>query len=60
MLDGSLISRTHVLDPEGHGRVAVGAKGRDERRLDLVFLLQRDLVVTRVAISKAQELVVGR
>ena len=39
-----------VLEPEGHGRVAVGAKGHNERRLDLVFFLQRDLVITRVAI----------
>ena len=39
VLDGSLISHTRVLEPEGHGCVAVGAKGRNERRLDLVFLL---------------------
>ena len=38
-LDGSLISCTHVLEPEGHGCVAVGAEWRNERRLDLVFFL---------------------
>jgi hypothetical protein len=29
-LDGSLISRTRILEPEGHGHVAVGAEWRDE------------------------------
>ena len=45
-LDGSLISCTYVFEFEGHGHVAVGAEGRDERRLDLVFFLQHDLVIT--------------
>ena len=30
MLDDSLISSTHVLELEGHGRVAVGAERSDE------------------------------
>ena len=38
-LDGSLISRTRVLELKGHGHVAVGTEGHDERRLDLVFFL---------------------
>ena len=29
-LDDFLISHTCVLEPKGHGRVAVGAKGRNE------------------------------
>ena len=44
-LDGSLISRTHVLESEGHGHVAIGAEGHNERHLDLIFFLQRDLVI---------------
>ena len=52
-LDGSLISHTCILEIKGHGHVAVGAKGRNEQCLDLDFFLQRDLVITRVAISKA-------
>ena len=39
MLDGSLISSAHVLEPEGHGRVVVSTEGHDERHLDLVFFL---------------------
>ena len=38
-LDGSLICSTNILESKGHGGVAVGAKGCDERRIDLVFLL---------------------
>ena len=38
-LDGSLIGRTRILEPEGHHRVAVGGEGRDERHFDLVFFL---------------------
>ena len=30
VLDGSLISRTRVLEPKGHGHVAVGSEGHDE------------------------------
>ena len=45
MLDGSLISSTHVLEPEGHGHVAVCAKGHNEQRLNLVFFLRHDLVL---------------
>ena len=50
VLYGSLISRACIFGSEGHGHVVVGAEGRDERRLNLVFFLQHDLVITRVAI----------
>jgi hypothetical protein len=49
-LNGSLVSHTIVLEPEGHSCVAVITKRRDERRLDLVFFFERDLVITRVAV----------
>jgi hypothetical protein len=45
-----LVGHTSVLEPEGHCRVAVGAKRRDEGRLDLIFLFECDLVITRLAI----------
>ena len=38
-LDSPLISHPSVLESEGHGGVAICTEGRDERRLDLVFLL---------------------
>ena len=59
MLDGTLISHTRVLEPEGHGHVAVGAEGCDEGCLDLVILFESDLVITRVAIEKGKQLATG-
>jgi hypothetical protein len=44
-LDSSLVGGAGVLQPEGHGHVAVRAKWGDERGLLLVFFLDRDLVV---------------
>jgi hypothetical protein len=49
-LDGMLISGSRVLEPKRHSRVAIGAEGRDEGCLNLVFSSQRDLVITRIAI----------
>jgi hypothetical protein len=54
-LDSSLICGTGVLQPEGHGRVAVRAKRGDERGLLLVFFLDRDLVVPGVAVEEAEQ-----
>jgi hypothetical protein len=52
--DGALVCGPHVLEPERHCRVAVGAERRDKRRLDLVVFVESDLVITRVAIEKGQ------
>ena len=40
-LYGALVGSLDVLEPERHGRVAVGAEGRDEGCLDLVILFAR-------------------
>ena len=56
---GALVGSPNVLEPERHGRVAVGAEGRDKRCLDLVILFESNLVITRVAIEKGKELATG-
>ena len=55
-LYSALVGSPGVLEPERHGRVAVGAEGRDKRCLDLVILFESDLVITRVAIEKRKKL----
>jgi hypothetical protein len=50
-----LISGAGVLQPEGHGRIAVRAKRGDEHGLLLVFFLDRDLVVPGVAVEEAEQ-----
>jgi hypothetical protein len=59
VLDGTLVCGPRVLEPERHYRVAVGAERRDKRRLDLVVFVESDLVITRVAIEKRQQLAAG-
>jgi hypothetical protein len=59
-LDSSLIGSAGVLQPEGHGRVAVRAKWGDERGLLLVFFLDCDLVVPGVAVEEAEQVAACR
>jgi hypothetical protein len=59
VLDGMLVCGTRVLVPERHYRIAVGAKRRDEAHFDLVVLVESDLVITKVAIEKGQQLAAG-
>jgi hypothetical protein len=54
VLDGALVRGPHVLEPERHCRVVVGAKRCDKRCLDLVVFVESDLVITRVAIEKGK------
>jgi hypothetical protein len=49
----------HVLKPERHSHVAIGAERCNEGRLDLIVLVESDLVITRVAIEKGQYLTAG-
>jgi hypothetical protein len=56
VLDGTLVCGPCVLEPERHCRVEVGAKRREEGCFDLVILVESDLVITRVAIKKGQQL----
>ena len=58
-LDGPLIGRPGVLESEGHGGVAVRTEGRDERRLDLVFFLEGDLVIARVTVKEGEQFIAG-
>jgi hypothetical protein len=59
LLDSTLVCGTRVLKPERHSRVAVGAERCIEGHLDLIVLVQSDLVITRVAIKKGQQLTAG-
>ena len=52
-----MISRPGILESEGHGGVAIRIEGRDERRLDLVFLLEGDLVIAGVIIEEGEQFV---
>ena len=58
-LYSALVGSPGVLEPKRHGRVAVGAERRDKRCLDLVVLFESDLVITRVAIKRGQQLAAG-
>ena len=58
-LDGPLVCRPSVLEFEGHGGVVVGTERRDERRLDLVFFLEGDLVIAKVTIKEGEQFVAG-
>ena len=49
-LNNPQIRRTSILKSEGHGGVTIFTEGCDEGRFDLVLLLQKDLVITRVTI----------
>jgi hypothetical protein len=59
-LDSSLVGSAGVLQPEGHGGVAVRAKRGDERSLLLIFFLDRDLVVPGVAVEEAEQVTARR
>ena len=58
-LDGPLIGRPDVLESEGHGGVAVRTKGHDERRLDLVFFHEGDLMIAEVTIEEGEQFTAG-
>jgi hypothetical protein len=59
-LDSSLVCSAGVLQPEGHGVVAVRAKQGDECGLLLVFFLDRDLVVAGVAVKEVVQVAARR
>jgi hypothetical protein len=59
LLDSMLVRGPHVLKPERHSHVAVGAKWCNEGCLNLIILVKSDLVITRVAIEKGQQLAAG-
>jgi hypothetical protein len=59
-LDGSLVSGSFVLQPEGHSCVGICTKRGDECCLDLVFFLEGNLIAARVAIKEGEQVVAGR
>jgi hypothetical protein len=59
LLDSTLVCSPCVLKPERHSHVAIGAERCDEGCLDLIIFVESDLVITRVAIEKRQQLAVG-
>jgi hypothetical protein len=59
VLDSTLVRGPHVLKPERHSHVAVGGKRCNEGCFDLIILVESDLVITRVAIEKGQQLAAG-
>jgi hypothetical protein len=59
LLDSTLVCGPDILKPERHSHVAIGIKRCNEGRLDLIFLVESNLVITRVAIEKRQQLTTG-
>jgi hypothetical protein len=57
LLDSTLICGPSALKPKRHSHVVVGAERCNEGHLDLIVLVESDLVITRVAIEKRQQLI---
>jgi hypothetical protein len=47
-----LVGFTHTFESEGHSFITKCAKRSDEGCLDLVFYLERNLMIPRVAVDK--------
>ena len=58
-MDSPLIGRPSVLESEGHSGVAVSTERHDERRLDLVFFLEGDLVIAGVTVEEGEQFASG-
>jgi hypothetical protein len=59
-LDSSLVGGASILQPERHGHVAVGVERGDEHGLLLVFFLDSNLVVPRVAVEEIEQVAARR
>jgi hypothetical protein len=55
LLGGSLVGSSCVLQPEGHSYISICTKRGDEHCLDLVFFLEGNLLVARVAIKEGEQ-----
>ena len=53
-LDSPLISHPDILEFEGHCGIAIRAERHDERCLDLIFFLERDLVIAGVTVKERE------
>ena len=54
-----MVGRPGVLESEGHVGVTVRIERCDERRLDLVFFLEGDLVIARVTVEEGEQFIAG-
>ena len=54
-LDGPLVGHPGVLESEGQGGITICTEGRDERHLDLIFFLERDLVIAGVTFKEGEQ-----
>ncbi|KAI5324121.1 hypothetical protein L3X38_033194 [Prunus dulcis] len=52
-----LVGCSGVLQPKGHDLVAVGPSLDDERDLRLVILMHQDLMIARVGVHEAEQLI---
>ena len=54
-----MISHPDVLESKGHGGVAICNEGCDERRPDLIFFLEGDLVIAGVTVKEGEQFIAG-
>ena len=54
-LDGPLVGRPSILESKGHCGIAVCTESHDERRLDLVFFFEGDLVIAGVIVEEGEQ-----
>jgi hypothetical protein len=54
-LDCALIGCSIIFQPERHSLVGVCPEWGDKRGLYLIFLLEHDLMVPRIAVKEAEE-----
>ena len=54
-----MIGRPGVLESKGHGGVIVRTEGHNERHLDLIFFLERDLVIAGVTVEEGEQFIAG-
>jgi hypothetical protein len=53
-LNRALIGRSCIFQPERHSFVGLCPERGDECGFDLIFLLERSLVISRIAIKEAE------
>ena len=56
-LDGPLVGRPDVLESEGHGGIAIRTERHDERRLNLVVLLEGYLEIAGVTVEEGEQFI---
>ena len=54
-----MVGRPGILESQGHGGIAIRIERRDERRLDLVVLLEGYLVIAGVTVEEGEQFTAG-